>query len=405
MISPLVRNALHGVDGPVGVIDRDALELNAAMMRLRAGDLSIRVASKSLRVPEAMRWVLDHQPAFRGILGYAVREAVDLVEEGFEDILVAYPAVNREGLHRLSVHQKARREVTLMVDSIDHLRYIQSVMGQDLLDPPEMDEVPPIRVAIDVDAALRVGERFIDDRIHIGPRRSPVRTPLQAVDLARAIMDFEGFDLVGIMAYEGQIAGLGNGGNSARSRVIRLLQDSSARELRTRRRAVIDGVRAIKDLEFVNGGGTGSLEVSAAEGSLTELSGGSGLFAPALFDHYRHFRPVPAAFFACPVVRRPARGWATVFEGGWVASGPAGADRLPVVAWPEGLKYNATEGPGEVQTPLRGPSANLLSLGDLVFFRHAKSGELSEHLEEYLVVSGGEIVDTWKTYRGKEWVY
>ena len=69
-------------------------------------------------------------------------------------------------------------------------------------------------------------------------------------------------------------------------------------------------------MEFVNGGGTGSLESTAADTSVTELTAGSGLVGPTLFDAYRRFAPEPALLFALPVVRRPGPGLATLFSGG-----------------------------------------------------------------------------------------
>jgi D-serine deaminase-like pyridoxal phosphate-dependent protein len=203
------------------------------------------------------------------------------------------------------------------------------------------------------------------------------------------------------MAYEGQIAGVGNAGRSARAFAVRAMQRRSAAELAERRAAAVTAVRQVAELEFVNGGGTGSVEFTAADDSVTEIAAGSGLLGPALFDHYTAFRPAPAAHFVLSVVRRPARNIVTVAGGGWIASGPPGADRLPVPAHPRGLRYLKTEAAGEVQTPLRGRAAAQLHIGDQVWFRHAKSGELCEHLDELLLVDNGVITDRLLTYRGE----
>lgn len=144
------------------------------------------------------------------------------------------------------------------------------------------------------------------------------------------------------MSYEGQIAGLGDNqpGSPLKRAALRAMQRFSARELAERRAATIAAVEAIQPLEFVNGGGTGSIEQTAAEQVITEVGAGSGLYGPGLFDFYRHFRPRPAAFFVMPVVRRPSHRIATVLGGGWVASGPHGKDRLPTLSWPRGLRMN-----------------------------------------------------------------
>ena len=138
-----------------------------------------------------------------------------------------------------------------------------------------------------------------------------------------------------------------------------------------------------------------------ADPSVTEIAAGSGLFGPHLFDHYARFRPAPAASFALAVVRRPASDIATVLGGGWIASGPHGADRAPLPVWPAGLRMLPREGAGEVQTPLRGPAARDLAVGDRVWFRHTKAGELSEHLDEFLLVDDDRVTGALPTYRGE----
>lgn len=155
----------------------------------------------------------------------------------------------------------------------------------------------------------------------------------------------------------------------------------------------------------MNGGGTGSLEITASEGASTELAAGSGLFSPGLFDGYRHFRHEAAAYFVLSVVRTPQPGIATLLGGGWMASGPPGADRAPAIAWPEGARFTAMEGAGEVQSPLEGPGAAGLRVGDQVWLRHAKAGELAERVGELVVVAGGSVVDRWPTYRGEGFAF
>jgi D-serine deaminase-like pyridoxal phosphate-dependent protein len=198
------------------------------------------------------------------------------------------------------------------------------------------------------------------------------------------------------MMYEAQIAGVGDRpGNPVMGLALRAMQRASARELATRRAAV---VAALPPLRFVNGGGTGSVDRTAAEPAVTEVAAGSGLFAPTLFDAYTSFAPRPAAFFALPVVRRPARGVATVLGGGYPASGAPGRDRLPRPVLPAGLRLDRQEGAGEVQTPVLGGE---LAVGDRVWFRHAKAGELCERFDVLHLVRGSEVVDVVPTYRGE----
>jgi D-serine deaminase-like pyridoxal phosphate-dependent protein len=137
------------------------------------------------------------------------------------------------------------------------------------------------------------------------------------------------------------------------------------------------------------------------EPAVTEVTAGSGLYAPTLFDRYDDFKLTPAAMFAMPVVRRPSGGVATLLGGGYLASGAAGPDRLPEPYLPGGLRLDSQEGAGEVQTPVIGSAAATLRIGDRVYLRHAKAGELCERFDSLHLVSGGRIVDEAPTYRGE----
>ena len=205
------------------------------------------------------------------------------------------------------------------------------------------------------------------------------------------------------MAYEAQIAGVGDNppGRPAYARAIRAMQRRSAVELAVRRAAIAAAVREVMPIEFVNGGGTGSIAATAAEAAVTEVGAGSGLYQPTLFDAYRSFSGLPAALFALPVVRRPGAGVATVLGGGYLASGPGNASRVPQPHLPAGLKLDRNEGTGEVQTPVLGRAADSLRIGDRVWFRHAKAGELCERFSELHLIEGSAIRATVPTYRGE----
>lgn len=383
--------AVSGLEPPPGtpvvLVDLDALDQNADDLVRRAAGKPVRVASKSVRVPDLLRRVLA-RPGFRGVLAFTLREALWLHQHGVsDDIVVAYPTVDRAALGRLASSPAAADAITLMVDDPAQL---------DLVDSVRSSPVVPLRVALDVDAGLSVGGR------HVGPKRSPLRDPSAVAALARDVVARRGLRLVGVMTYEGQVAGLPDvvPARPARSVVIRRVKSASARQLERRRREVAAAIRDVGELEFWNAGGTGSVETTTADPVVTEVAAGSGLLAPTLFDHYRGFDPRPAAFFAVPVVRRPSDQVVTVHGGGFVASGAAGRDRLPVPWAPSGLRLTTLEGAGEVQTPLSGPAAARLRVGDLVWFRHAKAGELFEHANEVHLLSGDTILDRVPTYRG-----
>lgn len=390
---PSLQVATAELDPPFGVISVPALAHNAFDMLRRASGTTIRVASKSVRVRGVIDAVLA-LPGFSGVLAYTLAEALWLAEgdeahEGITDVVVGYPSVDRASIRGLALDPLLASRVTVMIDSVAQLDYIDAVIA------PESRE--RIRVCLELDASWNPSVLG-----HLGTYRSPVFTAADARTLAERIVSRAGFALVGMMAYEGQIAGIGNEpASTARGVAVRWIQKNSARELADRRSEAVAAVRALSDLEFVNGGGTGSLESTSAEPTVTEIAAGSGLFGPHLFDHYRHFLPAPAASFALPVVRKPTPQMVTILGGGWVASGPPAEDRLPIVVWPEGTKMVGTEMAGEVQTPLTGEAAARLAVGDRVWLRHTKAGELSEHLDAFALVEGERIVDTVPTYRGE----
>jgi len=395
---PGLQAATADLDPPYGVISLDALAHNAFDMLDRAKGTPIRVASKSVRVRGIIDAVLA-LPGYAGVLAYTLPEALWLATPSadgaaIDDVVVAYPTADRAALRRLAASPELAARVTIMVDSVAQLDFVDAVVA------PAQREA--IRVCLEIDASWN--SKLFG---HLGVRRSPVHSVAEARALAEVIVARPGFTLVGIMGYEAQIAGLVNqpAGNPVRGAAVKWVQKQSAAELAERRGLAVASVREIADLEFVNGGGTGSIESTVAESAVTEVAAGSGLFGPHLFDNYAHFHPAPAAAFALSVVRKPQPDLAVLLGGGWIASGPTAADRTPKLAWPEGLKLLPLEMAGEVQSPVSGPAAAALGVGDRVWLRHTKAGEISEHLDEFAIVAGGTVVETVPTYRGQGRVF
>ncbi|MBB2974859.1 D-serine deaminase-like pyridoxal phosphate-dependent protein [Microbacterium endophyticum] len=380
-----LSTAVADVSGPVAVLDLGALRYNALDMVVRSSGVPIRVASKSVRVREVVDSTL-RVPGYHGILAFTLPEALWLAED-HDDVVLGYPTVDRGALRVLIADEHAAARITLMVDDVAQLDLIDSLAAPGTR--------AAVRLAIDADASWRSSAMG-----HVGVRRSPLHEPHEVAAFARKIAGRDGFHLVGLMMYEAQIAGQPDAAGPA-DPVIRWMQRRSGAELLERRAAIVEAVSSVSPLEFVNGGGTGSLELTSSDHAVTEVTAGSGLFAGHLFDHYRVFSPAPAAAFSLEVVRKPTDDIATVLGGGWIASGPPVASRQPIPAWPEGLHTLGREGAGEVQTPLQGQAARSLRVGDRVWFRHAKSGELAERVDRYQLVENGAIVGETPTYRGE----
>ena len=386
------RDIFEGVEAPFAFVDLDAMWSNSDILLRRATPKPIRPATKSLRCRSLIRRILDRDDRYRGLMTFTLPETLWLAESGLEDLLLAYPTADLEALAEMAVRTAARPETApiLTVDCVEHLDLIESVLGA---------AAGPVRLSIEIDTSWWTA----GDRLRVGAKRSPVRTADQAVALATEIGRRPKLRLVGLMAYESQIAGVGDRppGRPLRAGMVAWMKKNSIEELAARRAEVVEAVSKVADLEFINGGGTGSLETTSAEDAVTEVSAGSGFYAPVQFDHYSAFSLTPAAAYAIPVVRRPGPGVVTALGGGYPSSGPAGKGRLPSPWLPKGLKLDREEGAGEVQTPLIGPVADRLDLGDPVFMRHDKAGELCERFDSLYLVEGGEIVDQVPTYRGE----
>ncbi|MDN7877238.1 amino acid deaminase/aldolase [Burkholderia aenigmatica] len=386
---PTYRDALAGHRLPAAFVDLDCLDANLADLKRRARGLPIRLATKSVRSRDLIGAVLAAGPFMQGLLCYSAAEAAWLADGGFDDIVVAYPTVEPDDLRAVAAQLRRGRSITLMVDAIAQV---------DAIDRLAHDARVTIPLAIDLDMSSAY------PGLYFGMYRSPVRDAASALALANHIGERQHVRLDGLMGYEGQIAGVADTepGSGARNALVRHLKRRSAREINARRQAAVQALAAAgHTLRFVNGGGTGSFESTLGDASVTELAAGSGLYAPALFDHYAAFHAQPAAGFALPVVRIPQPGIVTCSGGGYIASGPAGKSRLPRPWLPAGCTLIDNEGAGEVQTPVRVPRGVAPAIGEPILFRHAKAGELCERFNSLLLIRGGRVVGEAPTYRGE----
>ena len=388
-----LRDIFRGKRLPLAFVDLDAFDANVDYVAKVAQQASktIRLGSKSIRCEPLMSRILGRSSVYRGFLTYTVEETAYLANQGHDDFIVAYPSLQPSDLKLLAELLRSGNQVSLMVDSLEHLQVLH-VAAQ------EMGVV--YSACLEIDLAFRP----LGEILHLGLRRSPIRTPDQALELIRGASALEGVQIDCLMGYEGHIAGVSDSvpGQYFKNALMRTLKKASVRELTARRQSV---VQAIKDegikLRLVNGGGSGSLVSTLADDSVTEVTVGSGFYASGLFHHFTEVQYQPAAFFAIQVVRKPAPGMIACQGGGYVASGPTDNSKAPLPVMPTGLKYLPLEGAGEVSTPLILPEdCPTLDLGDPIFFQHAKAGELCERFNELYLLQAGQIVDVVKTYRG-----
>lgn len=376
---------------PVGVVDLDAFDRNVATVASLVGKgQSLRLATKSLRAPALIRRALAHGAPFNGLMTFSAAETLSLHRQGFDDFIVAYPIARRAELELVRRVHDSGATVRLVVDSVLHIALASEVMK---------GAARPLELVVDVDMSLW------PETVHAGVRRSPLRTVGSVLELFERAKSFGAVRIVGVMGYDAQLAGLPD---RARGRwldnlIAGVVRRRSVSKVAQMRRALREALsRARYEIKVFNGAGSGSLDYCAREPWLTELTAGSALLCGHLFDGYSNLRYEPAGFFAVAVSRVSDPGWVTCNGGGWIASGAMGRDRLPLPWLPAGLTLSSREGMGEVQTPLRIARGVALGPGDPVLFRHAKSGELAEHVTEYLLVSGKKIVERVKTYRGVE---
>ena len=382
------RKIFNGHPMPFAFVDLDLLDQNIRDIASRAQGKRIRLASKSIRCTSILRRIFAAGDCFQGVMCYTSLEAVYLASQGFEDLLIGYPAWNEQDLAAVARATKDGARITLMIDSIEHVERIESIASQH-------DARLPL--CLEIDMSMDV------PGLHFGVWRSPVRTVEQARPIFERIKASSHVFLDGLMGYEAQIAGLGDNfpGQRAKNALVRRLKRRSMHEIAERRAAIVAQVRSCGITpRFVNGGGTGSIDSTREEAVVTEITAGSGFSAPALFDNYREFRYAPAAAYAIEIVRRPRPSLYTCLGGGYIASGSTGPEKQPAPYLPEGAKLLSLEGAGEVQTPIRYNGPLTLHTGDPIFMRHSKAGELCERFTHLNLVADGRIVDQVTTYRG-----
>lgn len=390
-----LREIVRNEPLPLALVDLDRFDDNVRQFakHATAAGKTIRVASKSIRVPELLKRAFAvGGSTLQGVMCYSAQEVGFLAEQGFDDFLVGYPTSQAHDIAVLHRVTHAGKKTTLIVDSprqVERLADAWRDLGGKL----------PLRVCVEADVSWRpLG-------YHIGAQRSPLRS-LDAVGLVLdCISSRPELRLTGMMTYEAHLAGLPDckSFSPLRNLAVRAMKAWARPDVTQQRRQLAEFLQTRGvSLELINGGGTGSFQDALRDPWLGEVTVGSGFLQSHLFDGYLGALGEPALVFALAVTRSSQQNRVTCHSGGFIASGSPGSDRLPTPFLPAGLLVDPREGCGEVQTPLVVPRAwqGRLNVGDPVFFRPAKTGELAEHFGEYLLVQDGRVRDRIKTYRG-----
>ena len=82
------------VEAPFAFVDLDAMWANADSMLERAEGKPVRVASKSVRCRALLEAILRRDERFSGLMTFTLPETLWLAEQGFEDLLLAYPTAD-----------------------------------------------------------------------------------------------------------------------------------------------------------------------------------------------------------------------------------------------------------------------------------------------------------------------
>lgn len=378
--------AFSDLERPFAWLDLDALDKNIRTVQEACGGKQIRIATKSIRSVEVLRYVQKNLANVVGFMTFTAAETIFLLQQQFDDLLLGYPVMEEAAIRRLLHFVKDGKSVTFMVDRPEHIQLLAK-LGLEI----------GVRVQVCID--INVSNDF--KVLYFGTKRSSLYSLETLTPFLQEIQKTSAIEIVGAMGYEAQIAGVGNRpANALKGKVIEAMQVQAKKQVTQFRRLAIAHIKAyFPNLRFVNGGGSGSMLYTNQQKEVTEITVGSAFYAPALFDQFTHLQLEKAAGFALSVTRKPEKNIVVCHGGGYTASGAIGLDRLPVFYEPSNFAYLSLEGAGEVQTPIKVKGKHI-NIGDTIYFRHAKAGELCERFQVLHGIREDKYMGPYTTYRG-----
>ncbi len=362
------------LERPFAWLDFDALDKNIQIIQDACGRKPIRLATKSIRSVEVLRYIQQKLPNVVGFMTFTAAETVFLLQQQFDDLLLGYPVMEEAAIRQLLYFVQEGKTVTFMVDRQEHIELL-SKLGNEV----------GVRVPVCID--INVSNDF--KLLYFGTKRSSLYSLETLTPFLQATKNSPSIEVVGAMGYEAQIAGVGNRpANVIKGRVIEVMQSQAKKQVTQFRRLAIAHIKAyFPTLRFVNGGGSGSMTYTTKQKEVTEITVGSAFYAPALFDQFTHLRLEKAAGFALRVTRQPEKNIVVCHGGGYTASGAIGSDRLPVFYEPAKFAYLSLEGAGEVQTPIKVKGKNI-QIGDTIYLDMQRLGSFVSDFHYYMVYEG-----------------
>ncbi|HSQ27837.1 MAG TPA: alanine racemase, partial [Anaerolineales bacterium] len=213
---------------PLAFVDLDCFDANIDLVcQIAAGTgRTIRIGTKSLRCEPLTRRIFERGGVtFRGLLTFTVEETAWLAKKGYDDMIIAYPTCQPSDMALMAQMTMAGKKVMLMADSLAHLQAL-SQAGQ------EAGVV--ILACLEIDMAYRP---LGTGAVHLGLRRSPLRTPAETLELVRASKHLPNVCINSIMGYEGHIAGTADDtpGKHLNNALMHFIKRQSINEFSARR--------------------------------------------------------------------------------------------------------------------------------------------------------------------------
>lgn len=382
------HDAFQNIEHPFAWLDLDALNRNIAYVNKSCGDKQVRIATKSIRSVPALEYIAKRLTHFAGFMTFTASESLFLFDNGLDNLLIGYPVYEQHAISQLAQWVKKGKSLTFMVDHVDQAALLNAIARN-------------LNITLQVCIDINVSTDF--KVLYFGSKRSPITSYAKLDALLQQLKTFPYIQITAVMAYDAQIAGVADQTKNyfgAKGALIRTLKKQSLQKITALRQFSVAHVKSMYDLAFVNAGGSGSMSWCAQQPDVTEITVGSAFFAPALFDHYESLHLTPAVGFALRVTRQFSDDIVVCHGGGYSASGAAGVDRLPTFLEPNRFALLPLEGAGEVQTPIL-VKQGTVSIGDTIYMRHAKAGELGERFHVLHTIEGGKYKGPLKTYRGE----